>query len=334
MINTNNHLKTPDHQTVEILTKESDLLKDTKKLRKKFFAGHVNSLPNSKNYSYESSKSGAMGKQMVKALESLPEEMSAHISCNDKEALTKAFQSIFSANAGDIAEGKLVMLPLGFKGHTIYLVFCNGYLAICNSGTGAEEPFFRKAQTVKAFKINLELLTPAICMEMLEAGIKSPRKALAFYQETLPTLLSSENKPIKDEVCKQLESLSAKKQKIGNCSFAQAKLGARVGLAMLQIKKDENGISHIAKEDVKKAKAFSKDLSSHIRLKSLDGYLSKYEDGEYDASFVDTIYRKIKKRFDVIPKIALYSSFNNWKSKIEEYCFQADLKKTWVLSLI
>lgn len=305
--------------------------------RKNFFVGHVNSVDHLESYNYETSHAASMMAKLTKALETLPKELSTHISVKDKETLIQAYKEP-EFDLEEIQKGKLSIRPIGFKEHTMYLVFCNGYMAICNRGAGAPQTrsFFSGLHTesIKAFKIDLNLLTDDILDHLTALSHKDSKQAIKYYYETLPKLLSPGNKPVRDQVCKQLESISPKAQKIGNCSFTQAKLGARVASAMLKIEKDDKGVAHLSAKDVKESKAFSKDLSSHIRLAALDSYLKKHDKEDFHIPLVTTVYGKIRKRFFRIPQIALYPAFNKWKAKLEEIWWNDKDAKLGLTSLM
>lgn len=309
-------LKTKNPKIVATLLQisEQEAGKKIAKYRKEFYLGHVNSIEHSEHFNYEGSNPKQMAEKIAKALQTLPEELSSHISQKDKEILVKAYQAAPECNLETIQKGDLAIMPLGFKDHTIYLIFCNGYLTICNRGWGAPS----RDETVKAFKIDLNLLTDEILDALSDLPKGDRDKSCKYYYETLPWLLSPTGKALSDAICTQLESLSPDFQKSGNCAFAQAKLGARVALAMTKIQKDEQGGATLKKGDLKEAKAFSKDLSSHIRLSALNGYLKKHEAGDFNESLVKIAYKKVRRRFWSMPKIALYTEINKWRVRLEE----------------
>lgn len=300
-----------------------------------FYLGHYNSI---KNYNESSAQEQCY--EMGKMLEMLPDVFSSHITLDEKERLSEGFKSasLKSTNSKEllssIQKGELVILPRGYKGHSIHIVFCNGYMAILNKGdgtpnSGAKLPAFLRHlfgsyETIKAYKIDPSELTEERLINLCKAAEKKRESALKYYYETLPELLSprADKKPVQDQVCKQLEKLRPKVQKIGNCAATQAKLSMRVGKAMINIKKDEKGNPVLAASDVHRAYAFSKDFSSHVRLHTMDRYLSDHlveDETSIDKGLLVQTYTKLKKRFKRFPELSFYPNFKKWKEKLDAF---------------
>ncbi|HSX04790.1 MAG TPA: ankyrin repeat domain-containing protein [Rhabdochlamydiaceae bacterium] len=309
-----------------------------KKLRvdynNRFYLGHYNSIQTNATdrHSYSASIAEQQCAEMTKMLEALPEPFSSHIDPNEKNRLVAAFKlaSMEEMNedmvTSSIQKGELVILPLGFKEHTMHVMFCNGYMSILNRGAGVPMSsswlkLFSAAETVKTFKIDSTAFTKEMLKDLLALVAGDSEKAVKYYYETLPGLLSpnKDNKPVQDAVCKQIEKLRPKLQKTGNCAAAQAKLSMRVGKAMMSIKKDEKGGASLASSDVQSAYAFSKDFSSHVRLFSMDRYLANHEVDKdtADKGLLNQVYLKLKKRLTAFPESHFYPNFGKWKQKLE-----------------
>lgn len=319
-------LEQGDPKVVAALLNKSieEAQKMTKDYQPKFLLGHINSMEGNYEYSNRMEMLDLVGKH----LQSLPKEFSSHIQESEKRDLIRAFQVAASERFEDpalVQSGTLTIFPVGYDGHAIHLVFCNGYMAICNRGNGA-----LAKETIKVFKIDPSLFTQDILetIDVIRTGKKE--KAIAYYYQTLPSLLSprSDKKPVQDKICKQLGTLSPKIQKIGNCAFAQAKTSARIGAALLKMKKDATLSAH----DLKEAYRFSKDLSTHMRLSGLDEYLKGHtseKDGLYDKGLVQGVYRKLKKRLSNIPQY-----LSNWGAKLEREWKQIETKRSIFIGII
>ncbi|HSX03730.1 MAG TPA: hypothetical protein VLG76_03270 [Rhabdochlamydiaceae bacterium] len=296
----------------------------------KFLLGHHNSI-NGELYAGSTSSSQFSHLRML--LGTLPNFFSSNLTPDEKRELENAFQNAADTHKmchkdvdyekvlDSIRSGALTILPAGFSNHAIALVFCNGYFTIVNRGKGA--PFsFRGYETVKAYQIDSNAITKDIVEKIVQASSGNKEEALNLYYETLPSHLSPrlDKNPSQDDVCTQLEELKAKIQGSENCSFAQAKLSARIAKAMLAIK-TIGGKKVLEKSAVQSAYAFSKDFSSHIRLSAMDRYLSHHPLGAKtaDEGLLTSVYKKLKKRIkNLLPEnLRRYSNFQKWFSYLE-----------------
>ena len=322
------YLKNSDIPMVAALLNQSsqDACKTLEAFHKKFLLGHVNSIAIANGLSFNGSDSKDMLDEIRFHLKSLPPEFSSYISDGEKTKLIEAFASARTHGFNPLSAiqtGDLTVIPCGFSGHAIHLVFCNGYMAINNRGAGAPTHYFFATETVKAFKIDPTLMTADILKKLKELKLGNEAEAVEYIYKTLPSLLSPESnkRAVQDKVSRQLGTLSPKAQKIGNCAFAQSKTNARVGLALLKIKKDADGNGTLTSEDLQKATRFSKDLSTHIRLSILEDYLKGHPTEKspfYDADLVKKAYKKLRKRLFGIPEIPLYTVLNQWKGRLEK----------------
>jgi ankyrin repeat protein len=322
--------------------------------KNRFFLGHVNSIRTSKTdpITYEGSNDRTkICTEMAKMLADLPEPLAAHIDQAEKKQLIEAFKLAGNKDIDNekvvslIQEGKLVVLPVGFRDHAIHLVFCNGYMTVLNRGGGVPtssmwpDPIrkllgIRKTdETIKAYKIDSQAFTEEMLEELIEGNAGESENALKYLYTTLPSLLSprADKKPVQDTVCKQLEKLRAKTQKLGNCTYTQAKLSMRVAKAMINIQ-EVDGKPILDKTDVHDAYAFSKDFSSHIRLTAMDRYLVNHligPDDTTDKGLLSQTYAKLKKRLEKFPDLRFYPNFKKWAEKLEalrlkEWSMQVD----------
>lgn len=347
MFNLNNLSKSIHSQTQESVKKplckkmsDEEVKKKITERKNKFFLGHYNSIKTDQNI-YDGSDRFKLCAEMAKMLETLPEPFSQNINLDEKEQLLEAFKLAASEKNKKkihqlIQEGNLVILPLGYPGHTMHIVFCKGYMAILNRGEGVPQSYskwpefirkiFSSPESIQAFKIDLKLFTEEILTQLLKWDSKKKEEALKYYYETLPSLLSprDDKKPVQDCICKQLKKLCPKLQKIGNCSATQAKLSMRVCKAMLNIRKNELGILQLTSKDLESAYEFSKDLSSHIRLFSMDRYLMNHpnDSNAMDESLLLQTYAKLKKRLSTFPEAHFYPYLEKWKKRLESEWFK------------
>lgn len=160
---------------------------------------------------------------------------------------------------------KLTVLPVGFQGnpgHSIAIVFCNGYLVILNT-----EPDVH-IRTIKAFKIDPRLITADHVKELYKHKFESDGLiATKFIYFTLPAELSPalDKKCTTDEICKVLEDLSPEPQKGPFCTFEAAMASIIPSEALLQL---EDNLSAFKSAGLK-AKEGAVDLLTYMRLRLL-----------------------------------------------------------------
>lgn len=211
-----------------------------------------------------------------------------------KEDLCKA---LTDASSQKIQEGCLTFIHTGWKNHAIYLVFCDGYLVLCNRG---QTP--RGVPTIYAFKIDPSKFTEEIYKCFLHHEKADPLEAIPFFYSTLPDLLHGK----KDPFCLELETLSNRRQKIRNCPFT-IKAALRIGAAFLLRRR---GVA--VRDCLAQARDFSKQWSTFFRVDTLNRYMDEGERyryfweedtqrvGQYpqkrDNLLIQSVLKKLKKR--------------------------------------
>ncbi len=149
----------------------------------------------------------------------------------------------------NIQAKELIIFPAGWLGHRIYLVFYNGYLAICNRGSGSE-----KYSTIEVFPIDPELMTDEI-FSKIELLSSDADKGKQFFYKILPAMLSKTKKTKQDSLCKSFNIISPNRQKKGTCERSSLLAALRFAWAMLiQDKPSRN--------DLQRAKLESKLFSN------------------------------------------------------------------------
>lgn len=178
------------------------------------------------------------------------------------DALSPEDKNTFDTRLLDrIKQGKLVILPTGWDGHKIYLVFCRGYMVICNRGERPENTptlFARKIDLNSFSKNDFFLLRHFKKMEE-GAGM-----------EYIYTLLPRAHNSFTDDISEMIEKMSNKDQKVGNCSF-NFKGAFRVGVFLLLLQKGALSREK-ARENAYNA---SKDLSTLFRFALWDAYANE-----------------------------------------------------------
>ncbi|HSX03230.1 MAG TPA: hypothetical protein VLG76_00710 [Rhabdochlamydiaceae bacterium] len=260
---------------------------DAKKYIEEYDLRHAictyNGIKSSKNIEADALRSGA--KQFSETLGNLPENIRKMIPEECLKMTIEAFKnastlSILTANqktVDDIRQGKLVLVPAGFKGHEFYLVFGLGYLFICNRGDRPDS-----TKMLQSYKIDTSRFSLSDLQEILQIVVLGTRRDFeGKFELILRNFLLRDYvmAPATDRFCSFVErDLSPKKdQKIGNCVYVNAKLASRLAVAIsLNMKKTKLALSlgiGIVK-NIKIAKKFSKAVSAHNRLKALDKYIA------------------------------------------------------------
>ncbi|HSX04527.1 MAG TPA: ankyrin repeat domain-containing protein [Rhabdochlamydiaceae bacterium] len=243
-----------------------------------------------------------------KMLDTLPPEVRTLISPKAvKEMNVGLVEPKWSKKSKDdivdaIQNNRSVTLPLGFKGHVVTLNFYDGYMVLCNRGGGCKE----ERNNFDVFRIDPKKFTHEILETLIHIRQNSGSSEFTdYYYDELPKLLSPlpSSNPVKDVICKWVEELSPKDQKVGNCSWANLKDGFLAVDALMRFTeiKKSGGIKGMKPEDVAKikeeAKAFAKGFSEHARLSSLVQYLETDIQDDHDEVdlFVEALH-KINKR--------------------------------------
>ncbi|HSX04791.1 MAG TPA: ankyrin repeat domain-containing protein [Rhabdochlamydiaceae bacterium] len=273
----------------------------------KFLVGHTNSIEQTVGMNFEVARGGAGAALFSKILESLPNEISKLIADQHKQKLIQAFtntKDFPTIKKEEIVEkirrGDLVFLPVGYDTHAIYLVFCNGYMEICNRGEGLAD----HAKMLEAYQIDSKAFTLDTLKKIIEIEKGKCTAATQYYYRTLPQELSrGQKKPMKNATCLQLEKLSPKEeQKIGNCSYASAKLALRAGTALLCLRKKRRRFI-LSDGNAAAARQFSKVVSTHVRLTHLEKYYTFHEknkvpnlfDGEFSNKALAIVNKHLAK---------------------------------------
>jgi hypothetical protein len=279
-----------DKKVVALLLKKSEeyAIKFIEDFNNKFFAGHINGMAEKKEVKFNGGPNAEGANLFSIALEELPQSISEIIENKNKKKLHEAFTNAKNLTANDetvaaVKRGDLVVMPLGFDKHSIYLVFCNGYLSICNRGAGRpDDAKMLEACKIDKSKFSLDILQMLLTVEQSTESIASD-----YLYKGLKRALAA----TKDKVCDQLEGklLAPKKeQKIGNCTYTSGKLGLRAATAMLHIEKEGEVLTL---SNLINSKRFSKAVSTHVRFLSFDEYYEFHEQNP-DLNLFDPAFSK------------------------------------------
>ena len=260
-----------------------------------FILGHVNSIPDDEPHIFEGSTFHTMCRSLAKALEStlIDKQEERDLFASLALAFRKTSRCSSEANPlfitpsleKDIQKGSLVILPLIIRdecpiGHVFYLVFTQGYYAICNRGD--KLPPTKK--TTEIFSIDSSRFKQQDLLPFWDAS-SPPSHQMNYLYYTLPKLLSGKKLDLEPEVH---DTLSLPLQKVGNCTYANAKAALRVSLFFHFLKTLES------EQAAKQATSFSKRISTHCRLFYLDQYCKERVDRDW--YLFNTAWRKTKKR--------------------------------------
>lgn len=188
--------------------------------------------------------------------------------------------------AEKVLKGKTIILPAGWKGHAIALIFHKGSVYVCNRGAGLE--VVRQGKKLKAqamrIKIDRKEMTvqkmASILRRCAEVQNLSAEEGEAFYREEFPRLLSS--KPQKDSENSDQSSM----QKVCNCGSASR------DQAFLQAYRLFTGDSSSRVEAKKKLLEYKMSL--------IENYLQSVSEGDltYDAHLVQFVQNKLNKKIN------------------------------------
>lgn len=182
-----------------------------------------------------------------------------------------------------IKEGRLTLIPTGYNGHAMTLVFYQDLVFVCNRGEGA------KGGALRCFRIKPDKIdSPAVIQKLLDMKYKEKEEALEYYYHSFPASLSSGDEL---EITSQFLSLEPKQQSVGNCSAASTKLAIRAALAALVYK--EGG-------DVSVVRAISKRATRELRDWSYRALEAELAEKKYSKirSRVLGYFRTKKEKFD------------------------------------
>lgn len=253
-----------------------------KAMKERILLAHVNSIEGD----FESNYSRDSGEFVIKALKSMPAEL--RLLPSDHTQLVTAFEQVFqrcdpARIVSSVQNRKLTFMLGGYKGHVTYLVFVNGYMAICNRTSDF---------SITAYKIDPQLFTRGISEQINAYAHKTEEEATEFFYGILPSLLSVQISPDQDAVCEKLKRLSPMKSKAGTCTYISAKTALRAAAAMMKINENQ---AEIPFKDLRKARLFAKNFSSHARFVAIDDFVGAGSDPEWDDALCRIGTRKALK---------------------------------------
>lgn len=180
-----------------------------------------------------------------------------------------------------IWENKLTIIPCGFTGHCIFLIFYKNLLLICNRGTGSE------AGKLRCYQINPAKILPSTLKTISQLRPESKHRAVSIYYNALPAYLAEGSKP--REITNIFSPLlEPKKQKVGNCLAASAKLAIRGALAALAFKEHGDTLNDAVATLVL---AYSKAATRELREKTY--FTLKKEANEIEDPSIKTQVLKL-----------------------------------------
>lgn len=140
-------------------------------------------------------------------------------------ALYSAIPSDLDKQVHEIQSGKsLVVLDVSWYEHTLNLVFCNGYMVLCNRGEkSAHLPslFVRKINPLLFKKEHLETI---ISLSNQSRDIGEP-----YLYQKLPKELDA----FEDCFCLGILEILPKNSRVGNCAYSAIKASFRAAVALL-----------------------------------------------------------------------------------------------------
>jgi ankyrin repeat protein len=191
-----------------------------------------------------------------------------------------------------ISLGRLTIVPVSSQDHMVYLVFALGYMAICDR---------TRPRTLDVYQINPNQFTPQMLQSLLNCSQKTSLEVAAYFHlELLPSL-----KGLPNQITQKLCSLSLKRQKVGNCVYANWKAAIRIAFAFRLWNHTPLSLA------IAEAKSLSKSLSTDLRLDSIDQAIRH----DRDPIAIQFAIFKVKNRLDV------YSLARRYKNPLMEQFF-------------
>jgi len=162
-----------------------------------------------------------------------------------------------------ISSGRTTIINAGWEDHHIVLVIQNNLMIICNRGQREQD-----ISSFKSYIIDPKKITSALISEINRKNDLKPyseEEGELFFYRTLPQLISQSGMIVDaatNSLCKAVELIAPKDQKIDNCAAASVKTAVRAAivLSILRIKQASFGIP-----DLYYAKQVSKDISTAMR---------------------------------------------------------------------
>lgn len=236
-------------------------------LNSKIILSHVNRLTE-----FEGSSRILMKSFLSRTLGEMDPELSSVIPSYYKEEMIEALELPRTEEnvVSSVRSGALTILPCGFKGHTIYLVFGNGYMAICNGGEG--RPLDKN--TIDVYKIDPEFFTEYEYQSLNEIMKDDSDNFRTYIYELLPGALAPNGhvEGVKDAICTQLEQLSLTKQIVGNCAYDSGEKAITVAPALMTIDRDANGNPSLDPVHVEEARQFSQNFNVQAHITAFSEY--------------------------------------------------------------
>lgn len=168
--------------------------------------------------------------------------------------------------AAKIQAGELCFVHTGWSGHAITLAFFDGYMAICNRGSGSIT-----RGTLKVYKIDLSMVGKDLFRLIRNnSNVSSSNGAQFLYQE-LPEILCG----VQDEVCREFVKVAPKWQKIGVCSLASPKAAIRFAWIMIV---REQGVEHPFEVGRDESKAFTEFAAQNLLEKHGENMVTGFQE--------------------------------------------------------
>lgn len=214
-----------------------------------------------------------MSRLMYESLEGFP---SGHLSRSDQKKLIQAFDLGAQVVQPDllaekIRQGSLIIVPTGWKGHGIAIIFYGSYMALCNLG----ESFSNAFQTVEIFCIQPKKVTSQIIDEIQQQQNEEISIAGSHLYLTLPKYLSKDGTVAhQDELCRAGVAISPKPIKTNVCTYGAAKGAMRAAIFLLK-GSTANPLHYrsISKISLREAKS----RATFIMLHTLQEYLTRHQ---------------------------------------------------------
>ncbi len=246
-------------------------------LRRKYLA-HCNGIGGSSQideivFPLEGSRSFYMHQMLHKQLQDYFQRFQDMFSDEHKGAILEAFeQSASNIPAQDLANriqmGYLTILPTGWLGHAVDVVFFEEYMAICNLG----ETVSRELKTIEVFKITQGLVTKEIIYEIRNQKKNSFADGSAYFYFNLPAKLAGPglSEVVQDDLCRKISEFAPKPFELGMCAYGAPKAAFRVSMMLLEMTNCKKSMYHALAAFCREV---SKRVSTFMRLVGLDDYL-------------------------------------------------------------
>ncbi len=232
-------------------------------LRKRI--AHLCSIGNTAEYEhYENfiEKEANWPKEIAHGLKNAPDALKCKIAPH-LDTLIQAFENTstlfinpnIEKTAISIQNGELVILPSGYLGHAISMIFYNGYMVICDCGKA------EGSQTFQVYKIDPKLVTTDVIEEIKIANNHSA-KLLAISLEAIFETVSAEKLE-----AHPIYQVAPSVQTVGNCTFACMEGATLAALGLLSLD-EENGMEN--------TKSAVESLFVHLKLSKQEEYLESH----------------------------------------------------------